>query len=61
MRANFGTPYDVDALKLIDDLGDWGLLVRAVVVTHFRGPALGMGLQGATRPATRPPRQPWRA
>ncbi len=35
MRADFGIPYDVDALKLIDDLRDWGLLVRAVVITRF--------------------------
>ena len=35
MRADFGIPYDVDALKLIDDLREWGLLVRAVVITRF--------------------------
>ena len=35
VRADFGIPYDVDALKLIDDLRDWGLLVRAVVVTRY--------------------------
>jgi len=35
IRADFGIPYDVDALKLIDDLRDWGLLVRAVVITRF--------------------------
>ncbi|MCE5253204.1 MAG: DUF1846 domain-containing protein [Actinomycetia bacterium] len=35
VRADFGIPYDVDALKLIDDLRDWGLLVRAVVITRF--------------------------
>jgi uncharacterized protein (UPF0371 family) len=35
VRADFGIPYDVDALKLIDDLREWGLLVRAVVVTRF--------------------------
>ncbi len=39
MRADFGIPYDVDALKLIDDLREWGLLVRAVVVTRFEGQA----------------------
>jgi uncharacterized protein (UPF0371 family) len=37
IRADFGVPYDVDAMKLIDDLRDWGLLVRAVVVTRFDG------------------------
>jgi uncharacterized protein (UPF0371 family) len=35
VRADFGITYDVDALKLIDDLGDWGLDVRAVVITRF--------------------------
>jgi len=35
VRADFGLPYDVDALKLIDDLREWGLLVRAVVITRF--------------------------
>jgi uncharacterized protein (UPF0371 family) len=35
LRADFGITYDVDALKLIDDLRDWGLAVRAVVITRF--------------------------
>ncbi|MCX7429337.1 MAG: DUF1846 family protein, partial [Planctomycetia bacterium] len=35
VRADFGITYDVDALKLIDDLGDWGIDVRAVVITRF--------------------------
>ncbi len=35
MRADFGIPYDVDTLKLIDDLREWGLLVRAVVITRY--------------------------
>ncbi|MBE3073034.1 MAG: DUF1846 domain-containing protein [Acidobacteria bacterium] len=35
VRADFGIPYDVDTLKLIDDLRDWGLAVRAVVITRF--------------------------
>ena len=35
VRADFGLPYDVDALKLIDDLRDWGLVVRAVVITRY--------------------------
>jgi len=37
LRADFGITYDVDALKLIDDLRDWGLEVRAVVITRFEG------------------------
>ncbi|MFA7676732.1 MAG: DUF1846 domain-containing protein [Candidatus Omnitrophota bacterium] len=35
MRADFGITYDVDALKLIDDLGRWGIAVSAVVITRF--------------------------
>jgi uncharacterized protein (UPF0371 family) len=35
VRADFGIPYDIDAQKLIDDLREWGLLVRAVVITRF--------------------------
>ncbi len=35
VRADFGITYDADALKLIDDLGDWGIEVRAVVITRF--------------------------
>ena len=37
VRADFGITYDVDALKLIDDLKDWGLSIRAVVITRFAG------------------------
>ncbi len=35
MRADFGITYDADALKLIDDLGDRGVNVRAVVITRY--------------------------
>lgn len=35
VRADFGITYDVDALKLIDDLRAWDLDVRAVVITRF--------------------------
>lgn len=35
MRADFGITYDADALKLIDDLRDWGVELRAVVITRF--------------------------
>jgi len=36
IRADFGITYDVDALKLIDDLRcDWGLEISAVVITRF--------------------------
>jgi len=35
MRADFGITYDVDALKLIDDLRSWGIDIAAVVITRF--------------------------
>jgi uncharacterized protein (UPF0371 family) len=35
VRADFGITYDVDILRLIDDLKDWGLSVGAVVITRF--------------------------
>ncbi len=35
IRADFGITYDVDALKLIDDLRKWGLDIAAVVITRF--------------------------
>ncbi|UCC40421.1 MAG: DUF1846 domain-containing protein [Candidatus Aminicenantes bacterium] len=35
VRADFGITYDVDALKLIDDLRDWELEVIGVVITRF--------------------------
>ncbi len=37
IRADFGITYDVDALKLIDDLKERGLSVKAVVITRFDG------------------------
>ncbi len=35
LRADFGITYDVDALKLIDDLAEWEIGVLAVVITRF--------------------------
>jgi len=35
IRADFGITYDTDALKLIDDLGGWGINVIAVIITRF--------------------------
>jgi uncharacterized protein (UPF0371 family) len=35
LRADFGITYDVDALKLLDDLREWGLNIRGVVITRF--------------------------
>ncbi len=40
IRADFGITYDADAMKLIDDLREWGVELRAVVITRFeRQPA----------------------
>ena len=35
VRADFGITYDTDALKMIDDLSEWGIGVLAVVITRF--------------------------
>ena len=35
LRADFGITYDVDTLRLIDDLRSWDLDVTAVVITRF--------------------------
>ncbi|MBL7084602.1 MAG: DUF1846 domain-containing protein [Candidatus Omnitrophica bacterium] len=35
VRADFGITYDVDALKLIDDLRSWDIEIEAVVITRF--------------------------
>jgi uncharacterized protein (UPF0371 family) len=35
IRADFGITYDADAMKLIDDLGDWGIPVLGVIITRF--------------------------
>lgn len=35
MRADFGITYDADAMKLIDELADWGVPVTAVVITRY--------------------------
>jgi uncharacterized protein (UPF0371 family) len=37
VRADYGITYDADAMKLMDDLGEWGLSVPAVVVTRWEG------------------------
>ena len=37
IRADFGITYDIDTMKLIDDLRDGGINVCAVVVTRFNG------------------------
>ena len=35
LRADFGITYDVDALKLIDDLRSWDIYIGAIVITRF--------------------------
>ncbi len=35
IRADFGIAYDADTMRLIDNLRDWGIEVKAVVVTRY--------------------------
>ncbi len=35
VRADFGITYDVDALKTIDDFREWGIEIKAVVITRY--------------------------
>jgi len=35
VRADFGITYDSDAMKLIDDLREWGIEIVAVVITRY--------------------------
>jgi uncharacterized protein (UPF0371 family) len=35
IRADFGITYDADVLKVMDDLREWDIEVRAVVITRF--------------------------
>jgi len=35
MRSDFGITYDTDALKTMDELREWDIAVRAVVITRF--------------------------
>ena len=37
IRADFGISYDIDTMKLIDDLRDGGIDVRGVVITRYNG------------------------
>lgn len=36
VRADFGISYDADALKTIDDFRDWGIEIKAVVITRYQ-------------------------
>jgi len=35
IRGDFGITYDADALKMVDDFTDWGIQVKAVVITRY--------------------------
>lgn len=35
LRADFGITYDADAIKQIDELKEWGLEVKGVIITRF--------------------------
>lgn len=37
IRGDFGITYDMDVLRLIDDLRNWGLDVNSVVITRYSG------------------------
>lgn len=39
IRADFGITYDADALRTIDDFRQWGIEIRAVVITRYEGQA----------------------
>lgn len=36
VRADFGITYDIDVLKTIDDFREWGIDIRAVVITRYQ-------------------------
>jgi len=36
IRADFGITYDADALKTIDDFREWGIDIKAVVITRYQ-------------------------
>jgi uncharacterized protein (UPF0371 family) len=36
VRADFGITYDFDALKTIDDFREWGIDIKAVVITRYQ-------------------------
>ncbi|GAB1484881.1 DUF1846 domain-containing protein [Treponema sp.] len=35
LRGDFGITYDADALRLVDELAEWGVAVAGVVITRF--------------------------
>ena len=42
IRADFGITYDSDALKLIDDIREWGINVLGVIITRFENQPAAM-------------------
>ena len=47
IRADFGITYDSDALKLIDELREWGISVLGVVITRFDNQPSAVMFQGS--------------
>jgi len=45
VRADFGITYDVDAMKTIDDFKEWGIDIRAVVITRYENQASAMAFK----------------
>jgi uncharacterized protein (UPF0371 family) len=37
IRADFGITYDMDVLRLIDNLTEWGIQINSVVITQYTG------------------------
>ncbi len=37
IRADFGITYDMDVMRLIDNLRDWGIHINSVVITQYTG------------------------
>lgn len=37
IRADFGITYDADTLKTIDDFKEWGIDIKAVIITRYEG------------------------
>ena len=49
MRADYGITYDTEAMRLIDDLGEWGLTVSSVVITRWQGEPAAKGASTCIR------------
>lgn len=42
IRADFGITYDMDVMRLIDDLRSWDLDINSVVITRYSGQPLSL-------------------